>query len=461
VAICWFHDAGRDRLDPAAATDPARDDELVSGLGPDRYEYDVFLGGEVTEYRPSERTTESSLDTGVLLPLGGHGLIAAGSRDAGRADETVIDVARALADHATTALDRVEQAQAVRESERRFRLIAERVDEVIYLAEPDFSEALYVNPAYEAVWGRPVEELYDDARGFLDAVDPRDSERVEANFEAMVEEIETGDPRDSYDFEYRIRRPGGEVRWVSATGYVVEMTGGDRRFVGIVEDITDRKRREQRLEVFNRVLRHNLRNQLDVIRSHAETLADRTDAGDDHAERIVAAVDGLAAMGDRARKTDRIVAMDDEVADVDVAETIRGAVESVDRGGGAVDVRSDLPREARVTTNGEALYTAVKSALENAVEHADSEVTVALSAREGGYTVVIDDDGPGIPEAELTPIETGTETSLQHGRGLGLWQLRWGTDKLNGELSFDTDGGTTVRISVPEHPEREDWDDPS
>jgi len=66
----------------------------------------------------------------------------------------------------------------------------------------------------------------------------------------------------------------GEVKWVSATGYSVELSGGEQRFVGIVEDITDRKRREQRLEVLNRVLRHNLRNQIDVIRSHAEVLGE-------------------------------------------------------------------------------------------------------------------------------------------------------------------------------------------
>ncbi len=447
LAVCWFHDDERDRLDPAAATDAVHDEALVSGLGPDRYEYEVFREGTVTEYSPSERAGENPLETGVLLPLGEHGLVAAGTHEPTDVDGALIDVAKALADHVTTALSRVEREQAVRESERRFRMIAERIDEVIYLAEPDFSEVLYVNPAYEEVYGQPVEAVYDEATAFLDPVDERDRAGFEADFESMLAEIEQGDPSGSYEFEFRVRQPGGAVRWLNATGYLVELSGGTRRFVGIVDDITERKRREQRLEVFNRILRHNLRNQLDVIRSHAEVLADR--ATDDHAERIIAAVDELAAIGARARNTDRVMSMGDTATEVCLPETIDETVASV-RSDRDVTLRTAVPDEASLTTNEQAARTAVGSALENALDHAESTVTVTVDDSPEGYRVTIDDDGPGIPEAELAPIEAGTETTLQHGRGLGLWQLRWSVDRLNGELSFDTTNGTTVRIVIPD-----------
>ena len=149
MAVCWFHDDETGRLQPAAATDPVHEAGLVSGLSADWYEYDVFRDGDVT---------------------------------------------KALADHVTTALDRVDRDQEVRESERRFRLIAERIDEVIYLAEPDFSEVLYVNPAYEEIWGQPTETLYSDATAFLEAIDGRDREEFEADFEAMIADIQAGDP---------------------------------------------------------------------------------------------------------------------------------------------------------------------------------------------------------------------------------------------------------------------------
>ena len=451
MAICWFDGEETDQLEPSAATDPVHDAGLVSALATDRYEYDVFVEGAVTVYSPTEQAPDNPLETGVLLPLADHGLIAAGTREDIRADETVLDVAKALADHVTTALDRVERAQAVRESERRFRLIAERIDEVIYLAKPDFSEVLYVNPAYEEIWGRPIDELDGNAREFIEAADDRDSADLEAEFETMVEEIQAGEADDSYDFEYRIRQPDGELRWVHGTGYAVALPSGNRRFVGIVDDITERKHREQRLEVFNRILRHNLRNQLDVIRSHAEVLADRTETN--HAKRIIAAVDELAAIGAEARETDRIMSMGEQTTEIRISETVQETIGAV--GGNEMDIelRTDIPTTKPLVTNETAVEIAVESALENAVEHANSAVTVAVEEHLEKTTVTIDDDGPGIPEEQLVPIETGTETNLRHGRGLGLWQLRWSVDKLNGELSFDTTDGTTIRIAIPDQSE--------
>jgi len=326
-------------------------------------------------------------------------------------------------------------------------VIAERVEEVIYLAEPDFSEVLYVNPAYEDIYGQPVETLYSDATAFLETIDERDRQSFESDFEAMLAEIESGDPAESYEFEFRVRCPSGEVRWTNAIGYVAELPGEKRRFVGIVDDVTERKRREQRLQVFNRILRHNLRNQLDVIRSHAEVLTDRETDG--HAEQIIAAVDELAGTGAEAREIDRIVSTGDTPVEVDLSRVLRETVEAMEPEHSGVTVRTELPPNASLWTNEQAVTVAVRSTLENALEHAESATTVSIEDDSDGYVVTVD-DGPGIPEEELVPIEAGAETNLQHGRGLGLWQLRWSVDTLNGELSFDTKQGTTVRIAVPD-----------
>ena len=132
--------------------------------------------------------------------------------------------------------------------EQRFELVTENVDEIIYIASQDFSDVEYVNAAYEEVWGRPVEELYDDAMAFLDGIDPRDREAFEADFESMRADIRQGTPAESYEFEFRVRHPDGEVRWVSATGYPVTTDAGEERYVGIVEDTTERRQREHEYE---------------------------------------------------------------------------------------------------------------------------------------------------------------------------------------------------------------------
>jgi len=454
----WLHRETDDGpvLEPVAETEAVRElDPLWFRPGDEVYE--VFRRTEMRVHNPSEQFPENPLDASILLPVGEHGLLAAGAVGAEEYDEFVIDAARTLAGHVRTALDRVEREQAVRKSERRFRLIAERIDEVIYLAEPDFSEMLYVNPAYEEVFGQPIETLYDDATAFLEAIDERDRESFESDFEEMLTEIDAGEPAERYEFEFRVRKPGGEVRWVHATGYAVELSGENPRFVGIVDDITERKRREQRLEVFNRILRHNLRNQLDVIRSHAEVLADRDE--DDHADRIIAAADELAGMGTRARKSDRIMAMDERPARVDVAEIVRDTLDALAPVREDIVITTDVPESAPLTTSDDSVTVAVENAVKNAIEHGDSSVRVALTDTQNGYRIEIDDDGPGIPEEELAPIEAGTETKLRHGRGLGLWQLRWSVDMINGALSFDTTDGTTVTLTVPDQAESDRTDD--
>ncbi|MFB6228857.1 MAG: sensor histidine kinase, partial [Halobacteriales archaeon] len=169
--------------------------------------------------------------------------------------------------------------------------------------------------------------------------------------------------------------------------------------------------------------------------------------------RIIAAVDELAGIGRRARQVDRILSKDDTLTEVDITQTLRETVEAMEPTAGDVAVTTEFPREARLVTDKETVTMAVESALENALEHATSAVTVRIEARPEECVITIVDDGPGIPEEELMPIEAESETRLQHGRGLGLWQLRWCVDNLNGELSFETGTGTTVRITVPDRRE--------
>jgi methyl-accepting chemotaxis protein len=208
--------------------------------------------------------------------------------------------------------------------------------------------------------------------------------------------------------------------------------------------IQEREQHEQRLEVFNRLLRHNLRNRLDVIRSHAERLADRTDGED--AEAVLAATDRLAAIGTRARRIDHLMAREPEPTPTDLTVVIPELLSAV--GSSDVTVDMDFPSTATLRTDTEILQTTLVGPLENAVKYAESTVTVSIASTADGYRVDISDDGPGIPASELETLAAGTETNLQHGRGLGLWQLKWGVEALDGDLSVEVSDGTTVSITL-------------
>jgi HTH-type transcriptional regulator, bacterioopsin transcriptional activator and related proteins len=136
-----------------------------------------------------------------------------------------------------------------RDSEARFRQIADRIDSVLWMSDADMSKMLYVNPAYEDVWGQSRESLYEDLEAYLEAVHPDDRARAEEVFLQMMRDSKAGTLRSEYTAEYRVVQPDGTVRWVSDTSFpVYDETGDIHRFVGIAEDTTRQKRRESALE---------------------------------------------------------------------------------------------------------------------------------------------------------------------------------------------------------------------
>jgi PAS domain S-box-containing protein len=135
------------------------------------------------------------------------------------------------------------------ESEALVRQITETISEVFYLSDRTAMKFVYVSPAYERIWGRPVAEVLDDPYSFTRYVHPEDREAL---FRAMRLEMEEG----AYvDQEYRIIRPDGEVRWIRARNYPVY---GDRgevyRVAGVAEDITGRKATESQRNFLAEIL---------------------------------------------------------------------------------------------------------------------------------------------------------------------------------------------------------------
>jgi signal transduction histidine kinase len=242
----------------------------------------------------------------------------------------------------------------------------------------------------------------------------------------------------------------GKRRYDPQVSPITDDRGTELGVVLSLRDVTDRELREQRLAVLNRVLRHNLRNKVDVIKSHAEALED---GAGNHAGAIDRAADEITELGYSARTIDQFVSESTESQRIDLVDVVEAARADCEGRAPGVSVAVELPETAPVETNRRAVRAAVDSAVENAVDYADSAVEIRLDAVAGGYEVAIADDGPGIPDRELESIDSGTETPLQHGTGLGLWQLKWAVTTVGGELAFDTAEGTTVRITVPDRRE--------
>src|SRR5258706_8067668 len=138
-----------------------------------------------------------------------------------------------------------QRTAALGESEQRFRQIAENIREVFWMSTGN-SDApmfgiLYISPAYESVWGRTCESLYQDPHSFIDAIHPEDR--------ARVADVSKRNYEQDFEVEYRVVRPDGSMRWIRDRGFPIkDATGRFYRLTGIAEDITERKHAEEALD---------------------------------------------------------------------------------------------------------------------------------------------------------------------------------------------------------------------
>jgi PAS domain S-box-containing protein len=122
--------------------------------------------------------------------------------------------------------------ELLRESELRFRQLAESIDTVFFLVDPEANRTLYVSPAYEEIWGRSIESVYASTTAWTDSIVPEDRDR------ALAERYRNGNTA-GFETEFRIARPDGGVRWIRSRGFPIRNAEGRvYRIAGVAEDIT-------------------------------------------------------------------------------------------------------------------------------------------------------------------------------------------------------------------------------
>jgi PAS domain S-box-containing protein len=225
--------------------------------------------------------------------------------------------------------------------------------------------------------------------------------------------------------------------------------------IAVYTDLTEITRHERRLQVMNRVLRHNLRNDVNVVLGHTESL--RAGSPDpDAVERIAAAARRLVTLADEAAAIDRALNAPVGDATVDCVPVVRAAVADVRGRFPAATVETDLPPSLVVRAT-DHLGVAVESLVDNAARHNPApepavRVRATATATDGWADVWVEDDGPRIPADERRVVVGDAPiTGVRHGSGLGLWVVKWVTESFGGAVSFaESDlGGNAVRLRLP------------
>lgn len=225
-------------------------------------------------------------------------------------------------------------------------------------------------------------------------------------------------------------------------------------------DVTEVVQQEQQLKVFNRVLRHNLRTEATVISGNIERLLTTVQKTPENRKETIMAIkeaaDNLESLSEEASQITQLLRDSSQSSgDVEAHSLLQESVAKAQEKYPDACITSELSDQSYIRANDQ-LKPAINALLENAVVHNPSETPhVRISTEhtdKGAWTdIIVDDDGPIIPETERKIITGDAEiTPHQHGNGLGLWLVKLTVDCLGGDIIFEESpvGGNRVRLRV-------------
>jgi PAS domain S-box-containing protein len=332
-----------------------------------------------------------------------------------------------------------------RESElQRFRRASEAAGHAIIITD-DEGTIEYVNPAFERITGYSSEEAVGRSPRIL-----KSGEMSDEFYETLWETICRGETWE--DVIVNRRKSGGLYHAQQTIAPITDEEGTVEEFVAIQTDVTDRVERERHLQVLDRFLRHNLRNDMTVVLGQAETILEDPTADVERAARqILETGRGLVELADGERRIVELLTDRPQPEPIPLEPTLEDVVTRVREEFPRSEITADCPDGLVVTAVrpiDDALYELVK----NGIEHNDRAVpTVDISAKRDGDVVhvCVADDGGGIPSTERQVMTGEREIRpLFHGSGLGLWIVYHVVKLSNGSLRFDENEGRGSRVTV-------------
>jgi len=323
----------------------------------------------------------------------------------------------------------------------------------ITISDPDREDnpLIYLNERFETLTG------YSDVIG----ENCRFLQGEETNPDTRAELREAIDEQRPVSVDILNYRKNGQKFWNRLDiAPVYDDEGTVTNYVGFQMNITERKIRERRLEVLNRVLSHNMRNKMNVIEGHVSLLEREYDGEQpDSLTAINSTAADLMGLADTIRDIEQAFSDTGSTEPISLTERLEQLVCAFEDRFPEATFDLSYPPDDPCRIDVAGLIPAIEEAVENAVKHNDTAepvVEIRIHARsETRIDIEIEDNGPGIPDQELEVLSRG-ETSLRHADRLGLWFIYWVVSRVGGTFSVTESEprGSTLTLSVPRHSEQ-------
>jgi PAS domain S-box-containing protein len=352
--------------------------------------------------------------------------------------------------------DLAEQERTLAERREIYRAVIDASFDLLFRIDRN-GQFTYHSPSVEEMLGYTADEL----RGRPFTVVLPDAETAETA-QAIYERVLTGETvEETY---LPLKTKSGEIVYADIRGtpiYDANVAPADRTAADIVavqgmsHDATKRKRRDRLISVIHRVLRHNLRNDMGVIRGYTELLEESlTGEEADLAQRIHTTAERLIDLSETAQKLEKNLDTPPELKPIDVVPLVSRVTTQINAAQSEASITVTAPNTA-IAQTAPRLETAIWELVDNAATHAGDTptVTIEVAVTDDEVLIRVLDDGPGLPEMEQWVLLSGDETPLVHGQRLGLWLVYWIVTSLDGDLDvLDERSGAAIEIRLPAPP---------
>jgi len=307
----------------------------------------------------------------------------------------------------------------------------------IVLFDSDSGAILDANDELESLFGYRIAELrtMDPDRFSANTFSTEPDEPLE-----RIRRTAAGDPQE---FKWRVKRADGELIWVRFHLSRIELAGSTY-VLAEVHDITAHYTASRRSGLLSRLLRHNVRNDVNVIAGCAQQIltVSRDKQVQQHAKNVRSKAMDFVEMTDSIRQIDQAAATDRVSEPGRAVDAIVTVVEHIRDDYPTAEISVTEQQRMRIST-ASAFDHALRHAIENAIVHSTDEtpavdVSVGASPNTGRVEIGVADDNPPIPTTELDALDEFTETtSTNHGSGVGLFVMKWCIESMGGELEID------------------------